>query len=67
MVKSGSVLVNSVLRVTASPANCIYASGAITLKYSGNQYISSTTPVNANITQGIVNTQDNYGNIFQLL
>jgi hypothetical protein len=33
------------------------------MKYSNNSFEGATTPVNANITQGIINTQDNQGNI----
>ena len=44
-------------------ANCIFASGAVTIKYVNNSFAVSTTPINANITQGMVNTQDNQGNI----
>jgi hypothetical protein len=55
--------INNYLKVTNSSANCLYAPSVITPKYSNNTFEGATTPVNANITQGIVNTQDNQGNI----
>lgn len=55
--------VNNYLRVTNASANCLYSAIPITPKYSNNTYQGATTPVNANITQGITNTQDNQGNI----
>lgn len=57
------VVVNSYLKVTNASANCIHYSSALTCKYSNNTFDGATTPVNANITQGIINTQDNQGNI----
>ena len=59
---SGSVLNNVFLRVTNSGANCINSGVATTFNYSQNAYLGATTPVNANITQGLVNTEDNQGN-----
>lgn len=56
-------ITNCDIRVTNASANCLYASSATSNKYSNNNYIGSTTPVNANISQGITNTQDNQGNI----
>jgi hypothetical protein len=60
---STTEIVNCTLKVTNSSANCIIAVNASTPKYANNVYIGATTPINANITQGIVNTQDNQGNI----
>jgi hypothetical protein len=54
---------NCTIKTTNATANSIYASSAITAKYANNSYIGATTPVNANVTQGITNTQDNQGNI----
>lgn len=54
---------NSSIKVTNASANCLYSASAITVKYASNVFEGSTTPVNANITQGITNTQDNQGNI----
>lgn len=53
---------NCKLVVANSSANCINGS-AITVKYSNNTYKGATTPVNAGITQGVTNIQDNQGNI----
>jgi hypothetical protein len=57
------VIKNSSLKVTNASANCLYAASAITTKYANNSFEGATTPVNVNITQGIINTQDNQGNI----
>lgn len=57
------IIVNSALFVTNSAANCIHYIAAFSCKYANNTFSGSTTPVNANITQAIVNTQDNQGNI----
>lgn len=58
-----SVITNNVLSVANVGASCIIGGASITSKYSSNVYIGSTTPVNANVTQGITNTQDSQGNI----
>lgn len=62
---SGSAveLINCTLEVANATANCIYSSSAQTVKYTRTTYKGATTPVNANITQGIINTEDNQGNI----
>jgi hypothetical protein len=62
---SGSAvqLINCTLEVANATANCIYSSSAQTVKYTRTTYKGVTTPVNANITQGIINTEDNQGNI----
>ena len=60
---SSTEITNCVLKVANSSANCIYATNASTPKYANNVYSGATTPVNANVTQGITNTQDNQGNI----
>ena len=59
----GIEVVNSFLSVTNAGANCLIGAGAITAKYSNNAFRGATTPVNANVTQGVVNTHDNQGNI----
>ena len=41
----------------------LYASAAKTFKYAQNSFRGATTSVNANITQGMINTDDAYGNI----
>jgi hypothetical protein len=51
------------IKVTNSSANCLYASSAISVKYAQNSFEGATTPVNANITQGMVNIEDAQGNI----
>lgn len=64
-VSPNSVLtvMNCAIKVTNASANCLNASSAVTMKYANNAFEGATTPVNANITQGIINTQDNQGNI----
>jgi hypothetical protein len=56
------VLKNTLI-VSNTSANCLYAASAYTSKYTSNVFKNATTPVNANITQGVVNTEDNQGNI----
>jgi hypothetical protein len=56
-------ITNCDFRVTNASANCIYAASATTNKYSGCNFIGATTPVHANVTQGISTTKDNQGNI----
>ena len=57
------VLKNNSFKVTNASANCLNATSAKTIYYAGSAFQGSTTPVNANITQGITNTHDNQGNI----
>ena len=58
---------NYILSCTLSGAagsNCIYSATLNTpCAYANNVYQTTTTPVSANITADIVNTQDNQGNI----
>lgn len=56
-------IVNCSIEVTNASANCINASTAITAKYAQNAFKGATTSVNANVTQGMVNTEDTFGNI----
>jgi hypothetical protein len=49
--------------VASTSANCINSTAATTVKYANTSFRTATTPVNANITQGLINTQDNQGNI----
>ena len=60
---AGNVLVNCYVAVTNASANCFRGTSAISAKYSNNTFAGATTPVNSNVTQSIVNTQDNQGNI----
>jgi hypothetical protein len=61
---SGSVLNNVFLRTTNASANCINSGGvAATIGYSHNSYLGATTPISSFITQTLVNTEDNQGNI----
>jgi len=60
---SGNVLVNCYVTVANTSANCFRGTSAISAKYSNNVFAGATTPVNSNVTQSIVNTQDNQGNI----
>ena len=57
------VIKNNVLKVTNASANCIYSSSPFTLKYAQNTFQGATVSVNANVTQGMINTDDAYGNI----
>ena len=59
----GLVLKNCTLRVANSSANCLYATSALSPSYTSNIFQGATTPVNANVTQAIVNTEDAYGNL----
>ncbi len=54
---------NCSLKVVNSSANCLTSLAARPTKYANNAFDGATTPVNVNITQAIVNTQDNQGNI----
>ena len=54
---------NCVLEVTNASANCLYWGAAISCKYGANTFKGATTPVNANITQGMINIEDAQGNI----
>jgi hypothetical protein len=56
-------IVQCTIEVSNASANCISGSSALTTKYANNAFKGSTTAVTANITQGIVNTHDNQGNI----
>lgn len=56
-------IIGCVIQVNNTSANAIYASSALTMKYANNAFRGATTPVNANITQGVTNTHDNQGNI----
>jgi hypothetical protein len=54
---------NCTFLVTNAGANCLHSAAAYTVKYASNVFKGALTPVNANITQGVVNTEDNQGNI----
>lgn len=56
-------IVQCTMEVTNASANCISGSSALTTKYANNAFKGSTIAVNANITQGMINTHDNFGNI----
>ncbi len=60
-----SEITNCSLRTLHASANCIYASSSANVKFAGNTYGGSTTPVNANITQYInaLNVADAQGNV----
>ena len=57
------VLKNNSFKVTNTSANCINSTTAKNVYYAASVFEGATTPVNANITQLIANTQDNQGNI----
>ena len=56
-------IVQCTIEVTNASANAINAASARTTKYANNAFKGSTTPINANIAQGVINTHDNQGNI----
>ena len=58
-----SIITGCVLRVINILTNCLFSATSFTAKYANNTYIGASTPVNANITQGVINTHDNQGNI----
>jgi hypothetical protein len=61
---SVSKILNCTLLVTNAAANCIASpAGAVNMKIAGCIFDGSTTPIAANITQTVVNTEDNQGNI----
>lgn len=61
---SGSILNNVFLRTTNASANCINSGGvAATIGYSHNSYLGATIPISSFITQTLINTEDNQGNI----
>lgn len=64
-VPANSVLnvLSCVMKVANSSANCLYSSTPVSMKFANNVFEGSSTPINANVTQAITNTQDNYGNI----
>jgi len=56
-------VVNCTISVSTAASNCINATAAANAKYTNNVFKGATTPVNANVVQQVVNTQDNQGNI----
>jgi hypothetical protein len=54
--------INNFIKAGAAANYCI-STGAITVRYSGNNFAVSTTPVTPATIQGITNTSDNQGNI----
>ncbi len=54
---------NCVFQVANASAKAIYSASALTLKYANNTFKGSTAPISTTITQGIINTFDNQGNI----
>jgi hypothetical protein len=64
---SGAAITNDItnckITVSNASANCLNVASAINAKYANNVFKGATTPVNANITQTIVNTHDSQGNI----
>ncbi len=60
---ASSEIANNYMSVTNASANCLYNASGVSVKYANNAFKGATTPVNANITQAIINTQDNQGNI----
>jgi hypothetical protein len=62
---SNTEIVQCVIETTSALANCIFPSGSLpsTVKYANNAFRGANVAVNANITQGMINTHDNQGNI----
>jgi hypothetical protein len=56
-------VINCIFDLTNTSANCLTSSTPKIIKYANCSFKGSTTPVNANITQGMINTHDNQGNI----
>jgi len=56
-------IVQCTIEVSNSSANAINAASALTTKYANNAFKGSTTPINVNITQGMINAHDLQGNI----
>jgi hypothetical protein len=61
---SGGVFVNNYIQTANSASNCIKGTSAgISAKLVGNIFSGSLTPINSNVTQTVITTQDNQGNI----
>ena len=60
---ANSSILNSTFEVTNAAAKAIYSASALTIKYANNSFKGSTNPISTTVTQGIVNTFDNQGNI----
>ena len=60
---SNAEIIDCSIEVANATANAINVASALTVKYANNAFKGATTPVNANVTQGIINTHDNQGNI----
>jgi hypothetical protein len=56
-------VIKSSITVTNSSANCLHSTSPITVNYTQNYLAGAITSINANITQGIIITMDNQGNI----
>ena len=56
-------ILNCVIKVSNTSANCINAVSPVTMKYANNTFEGATLAINANITQGITNITDTKGNI----
>jgi hypothetical protein len=57
-------IVQNTIRLSSAANDCIFASVANTVvSYANNIFENSSSPINANITQAVVNTFDNQGNI----
>ena len=56
-------IINCAFEAANSSAKAIYSASAVTMKYANNSFKNFTAPISTTITQGIVNTSDNQGNI----
>lgn len=60
-------VLNCTISALSAGTNCITKAAGVnltaTIKYANNVFRVATTPINATILQGIVNTEDNQGNI----
>jgi hypothetical protein len=62
-IGTDTIINNCNITVSNTSANCIYKGSAVTIKYASNVFAGATTAVNANVTQGISNSEDTKGNI----
>ena len=54
---------NCYLATRNASANCINSSSPISVYYGNNVFSGATTPINANVSQSQISTEDSYGNI----
>ena len=62
-ISNASRVLNCTVRIANAGSNCLTAPSARTTNYLNNVWVGATTPINALVTQGSTNVQDNQGNI----